>query len=256
MLRTLLGGALIVYGGFALVLYVKQRSFIYFPVPAIEHAYPVEQVRSGEELIEMVVLNGTAEHAVIYFGGNAESVVANARQFADAFPKLAVYLVNYRGYGRSSGKPTEQGLYADARVIFDLLRDRHHGISVIGRSLGTGVATYLAANRPVEKLILVTPFDSILSIAKDQFPFFPVSLALKDHYDSHGRVKKIDAPTLILVAEHDGIVSAKYSDRLINAFPAGQARVEVLKGAGHNGLSMHDDYMPLMADFLDSSGKG
>jgi len=248
--RALLGVLLLVYLGFGVYLYAKQRSFIYFPVAHFEHDFAVERFRSDGESIEVVVLNEGKGNALIYFGGNAEPVVANASAFEQVFSEHTVYLVNYRGYAGSSGSPTEQGLYADASHIYDTIRVRHRNVSVIGRSIGSAVATYLAANRAVKKLVLVTPFDSILNIARDQFPFFPVSLFLKDRYDSYSRVGDVEADTLILVAERDAVIRAKYSDRLASAFPPAQVTVETLEGVGHNGLSAHPGYLATLSRFM------
>jgi len=250
-LRYLLAMIALGYFGFGLLLFLLQRSFIYMPVGNIAHDYPVEQFASGDETIEVVVLNGGKPDAVVYFGGNAEQVVANARGFVRSMPRHAVYLVNYRGYAGSSGEPSEQGLYADALNIHDRIRGQHQSVSVIGRSLGSGVATYLAANRPVERLILVTPFDSILHIAQDQYPIYPVSLMLRDRYDSRSRVGEITAQTLIVLAERDGIIPRKYSQRLIGAFPPSQVTVRMIQDTGHNGLSASGDYYSLLSRFLE-----
>lgn len=249
-LRILLLLAVALYVMWGLFLYAYQRNFMYLPVGKVPHDYPVEQFVSQGETIEVVVLNGGKPHAVIYFGGNAESVVANAPGFLHALPGTTVYLVNYRGYAGSSGTPTERGLYADALHIFDTVQNRHQGVSVIGRSLGSGVATYLAANRPVERLALVTPFDSILHIVQNQYPVFPVSLMLKDRYDSLSRVPDIAAQTLIVIAEHDMVVPAKYSLRLAEAFSHSQASVVTMDGAGHNGLSGREGYYRLLGRFV------
>jgi len=247
--RALVGMLLLLYGGMALFLYLKQRSFIYFPFVALEHSFPVERFSSQGESIEVVVLNRDSKDAIVYFGGNAEAVAANAPSFREAFPEQAIYLVNYRGYGGSSGSPSEQGLYVDALQIYDVLTTRHEQISVIGRSIGSGVATFLAANRHVAKLVLVTPFDSMLNLAKDQFPLFPVSFFLKDRYESYSRVREIKSQTLVVLAGKDAIIGSKYSNRLISAFPPSEVTVKTFAEAGHNSLPQRE-YLMAMSAFL------
>jgi len=248
--RALVTTGILLYLGFGLLLYALQRDFIYLPVDGSSHLYPLERFSSAGESIEVVVLNPGREHAVVYFGGNAESVAGNAPGFLDSLPDRTVYLVNYRGYAGSTGSPSEPALYEDALTIYDRIRDRHRGVSAIGRSLGSGVATYLASQRPIHRLVLVTPFDSILHIARDQYWFYPVSLLLKDRFDSAGRVAAIEADTLVVLAQGDEIISAKYSQRLIEAFPPSQVEVVTIDGAGHNGLSGLRDYYAVMADFI------
>jgi pimeloyl-ACP methyl ester carboxylesterase len=254
-LRFLLLLVVVLYFLWGLFLYVYQRDFMYLPVEGPAHTYPVEQFRSEGETIEVVVLNPDRPDAVMYFGGNAEAVVANAPGLLHSLPQHTVYLVNYRGYAGSTGTPTEQALYADALNIHDAIRDRHRSIAVIGRSLGSGVATFLAAERPVSRLVLVTPFDSLLRLAQDLYPIYPVSLLLHDKYDSYSRVDRIDAPTLLVLAEHDAVIPRKYAERLRSAFPPGQAEAETLDGVGHNGLSARAGYYALLGRFLKGASK-
>ena len=248
--RSLLVVGVLVYCMWGLLLYLFQRNFIYMPTIRVAHDHQVERFASAGEVIEVVVLNPGARHAVRYFGGNAELVVANAPGFLDNLPGHTVYLVNYRGYSGSSGMPTEQGLYTDAQNIYDSIRHRHNGVSVIGRSLGSAVATHLASVRAVDRLVLVTPFDSMVHMARDLYPIYPVSLLLRDRFDSYSRVSQISADTLVVVAEHDSIVRAKYSSRLVGAFPAGQVTLQTIAGVGHNGLSARGEYYPLLARFI------
>jgi uncharacterized protein len=101
---------------------------------------------------------------------------------AAAFPDRSLYAMNYRGYGGSSGKPSETGLIADALVLFDRVHADHPHIVVIGRSLGSGIAVHIASVRPIERLVLVTPYDSLLKIAASQFRYFPLSWLMLDFF--------------------------------------------------------------------------
>ena len=177
--------SVLVYLGFGLYLYLAQRSFMYFPVPERDASdVRAEYLTNAGESLKLWVLGPESDQAVIYFGGNAEDVYLNVAGFRAALPAHTSYLVNYRGYGGSSGAPTEQNLFSDALRIYDVLRDRHQRIAVIGRSLGSGVAAYLASRREVDRLVLITPHDSALALAKSMYPVYPVSLLLKDRYDS------------------------------------------------------------------------
>ncbi|MCK5687871.1 alpha/beta hydrolase, partial [Myxococcota bacterium] len=104
-----LGILLVAYIVIGALLFLSQRKFIYFPTSAIKHGYPEEIFKTGTESIVVAVVNGGREKALLYFGGNAEEVIYNAPDFAKIFAEHTVYLVNYRGYGGSSGQPTEAG---------------------------------------------------------------------------------------------------------------------------------------------------
>jgi pimeloyl-ACP methyl ester carboxylesterase len=251
MLFGLLKASVIVYLGFGLYLYLAQRSFMYFPTAERPGAGArVEYVQNQGEKIKLWVLGPESDRAVIYFGGNAEDVYANAGDFRDTLPQWTVYLVNYRGYGGSSGSPTEAGLFADALSIFDALCERHTKIAVIGRSLGSGVATYLASRREVDRLVLATPHDSALAVAQAMYPVYPVSLLLKDRYDSVAYAPGVKAPTMLVIAEHDRIIPRRHSARLAEAFAPGVAEQVVIREAGHNGLSGHQQYWDEFERFL------
>jgi len=240
-----------IYIGLGLLLYFAQSSFIYFPTPAVSIKGLSEQVIQNDgEYIKIHVLNEGRPRALLYFGGNAEAVAYNAPEFKQVFPDYTVYFVNYRGYGGSTGTPEEQSLYSDALLLFDTVMARHESIAVIGRSLGTGVATYLASRRDVNKLVLVTPFDSIENVAASHYPLYPVSIMLKDKYDSIGRVPAIKAPTLMLIAANDRIIDTSHAHKLAAAFPEGQVAKHVLSSSGHDSISSNPQYYVLMRDFL------
>lgn len=235
------------------LLFIFQRSLLYFPTPNYKHNHEVLEIENDSERINIIKLNAGNDRALIYFGGNAEAVIANAQEFGLRFPTTTIYLVNYRGYGSSTGKPTESGLFSDALAIFDSINTSHNHISVIGRSLGSGVAMYLAAHRPADRLALVTPFDSIVAVAKNQFPIFPISLLIKDKFDSISLSPKVDAPVLIIAGQKDTIIPLQHSERLYQSFAENQASMTVIKQAGHNNISLFDAYFESLSRFLNAN---
>lgn len=234
-----------------LLLFAGQRSHIYYPVresnPA--GAQSVRMQGAGADL-KVWVVRRPGPRAILYFGGNAEDVAYNLAAFTAAFPGHSLYLVNYRGYGGSSGEPTESGLTSDAVALFDGLAGRHSAISVIGRSLGSGVAAHLASVRDVHRLVLVTPFDSLVNVARAHFRYFPVSLLMRERYDAGSRVPAIRAPALIIVAADDEIIPRARSDALAAAFGPARARVTVLDDVGHNDIDGLPQYLESIAEFL------
>ncbi len=243
---------LVIYFLICVVLYFIQRKLIYFPTEKIPHSFPHLKLVNQKESIDAIVLNEGKNKALLYFGGNAESVIYNAEDFLKEFPQHTVYMLNYRGYGESTGEPTEKGIFSDALLLFDTVQDKHQKISVIGRSLGSGVAVYLASRRPLNKIALITPFDSIKSLGQSKFIIFPIFLLLKDKYDSLSRVRQIQAKTLALIGESDEIIPKKHSLRLINEFPSEQITAITIKNSGHNDISYKDEYYQHLKNFFEN----
>jgi hypothetical protein len=203
--------------------------------------------------------DGTRLHAwhlegsplVLYFGGNAEDVSWILKRAPQQAPGAGWLLVDYRGYGASAGTPSEEALSADAIEWFDYAKQKLDAqrLVVFGRSLGSGVAVQLAAARPVEAVILVTPFDSLTNVARHHYPYLPVSWMLKHPFDSLGRAPAIAAPLLCLVAERDEVIPVVHSRRLFDAWKGPKRWVE-LGGAEHNSTDDVPAFWQAIREFL------
>ena len=245
------GAVAVAYGVLCAWVFFAQRAQIYFPTPAVEHpGAQVLWIESQGERLKVWVVERPGGRALLYFGGNAEDVAGNIDLFAEAFPEHSLYLVNYRGYGGSSGRPSEAGLVADALAVFDQVQTRHADVAVMGRSLGSGVAVQLAAKRPVAKLVLVTAFDSLVNVAKEYFRWLPVGLLMQDRYESASRAREVTAPVLIVIAGEDEIIPRARSEALAKAFAPGQVQVVVVPGVGHNTLDLLPQYLESVQAFL------
>lgn len=256
MIKSLLFGATSLYLLLGLMLYVYQRQIIYVPQAAtIETpAATISFSRDGTTLAGWL-LNPGQDKALIYYGGNAERIEYNRQTLAQLLPDYSIYLIAYRGYGHSSGEPNETALFADALYIYDQLQSNHSHISLLGRSLGSGIASYVAAQRPIDQLLLVTPFDSIESVARERYPVFPVSWLLKDKFDSHGRAAKIAADITVISAANDRIIPPVHTQRLLQQLPASRTRSVVIGGAGHNDLDQFDLYQQTLKQALSTPPK-
>jgi len=242
-----------IYIFFAVVLYTQQRSILYHPTPSVETSFPEVYFENNGIKIKTFVVNPKKEDALIYFGGNAENVVYSVNNFKKIFPNQTLYFVNYRGYGGSSGEPTEEGIYSDALLLYDQIKSKYRNINVIGRSLGSAVATYLASERKIDRLVLVTPFDSILSVAQERFPFFPMKILLKDKYNSINRVPKITAKkTLILRAGADKVIIAIHTQNLSDAFNPLAVDVKYFHEKGHNSIIKEERYYKEIKKFIQN----
>jgi pimeloyl-ACP methyl ester carboxylesterase len=240
--------AVIVYVALCVVLFLAQRSFIYYPQPrSASDDSPTLSLILGSARILVSTHAFPGSDAVIYFGGNAEDVSHSLPTLAAAFPERSLYALNYRGYGGSTGKPSEAALIADALALFDRVHADHPRIIVIGRSLGSGVAVHVASERPAERLILITPYDSLLNIAASQFRIFPVRWLLLDKFESWRYASKMTAPTQLIAAQYDEIIPHASTQSLFEHFPKGLATLTVIPGVGHNSISESPDYTRLLS---------
>ena len=239
--------AALVYLALCAALFFFQRSLLYFPQPSslgerdTTIALPVADAR-----VVASVRPSAGADAVVYFGGNGEDVTRSVADLMAAFPRHALYLLHYRGYGGSAGAPSEAAIVADALALFDRAHDEHRNVVVVGRSLGSGVAVRVASLRPAARLLLVTPYDSIQEIAAARFGLFPVRWLLRDKFESWKYAPAVTAPTLLLVAEHDEVIPRASSELLLSRFKPGVAAMRVVASADHNSISEHADYAALL----------
>ena len=257
-----------IFVGLCAVLYLLQEQLIFLRPPLADEARHAAGLLPGISEVRIRTHDGKRLHGwlrrtekdaksqglVIYFGGNAEEVSGQMHD-AQMFAPWSFAAFNYRGYGLSEGYPSEAALTADALAIYDWLakRDRidPNRIVVFGRSLGSGVAVQLAASRPVRAVALVSPFDSLRSLARKQYPFVPVSLLLKHPFDSLARASGIEAPLLVIAGERDRLIPPEYSRRLHDAW-AGPKRWTLIPGADHNDIHTRPEYWPEIREFLAS----
>ncbi|MGB6350466.1 MAG: alpha/beta hydrolase [Pseudolabrys sp.] len=238
------------YGGLLTLMYVFQRSLMYFPdltrtSPAAAGLPQAEEITltssDGETLVAWYVPPRGAKPVVIYFQGNAEGLAARVGRFtwltADGTGLLALC---YRGYCGSTGRPSESGLLRDAMAAYDFVRSRFPArrIVLFGESLGTGVAIALAADREIDALILDAPYTSIADVGAAAYPFAPVRWLLKDSFRSDQRIAHVRAPLLVLHGEHDGIVPIAFGEKLFSLANQPKRMVRFPSG-GHVNL---DDY--------------
>ncbi len=241
-------------------VYFFQSRLIFFPQktpPGLDqhlNEYEIKITSQGCDLYGWFVDKTVAETAplIVYYGGNAEAVSASLEQARENLDAAFLFM-NYRGYGKSHGRPSEQRLLADALAVFDWIVSRQDidpsRVILLGRSLGTGVAVHVAAHRQVGALILVTPFDSLVNLARKIYPFLPVSILLRHRFDSLSVARAIKAPLLAVLAEHDEIIPTANSLNLVNAW-GGPVDTLVVKGATHNDISDRPAYWSGIKEFV------
>jgi pimeloyl-ACP methyl ester carboxylesterase len=249
----------LVVGGLLLFMYLMQERLIFFTRPMSEaRRAQIAAGRSFVDSVDITSADGGRLHAwhvradsrtlILYFGGNAEDVswmIDVARMRA---PRLKWLLTDYRGYGSSAGEPSERALVADALAWFDFAAARLDAerIFVFGRSLGSGLAVRVAAERPVAGVITVAPFDSLRAVAAHYYPFLPVRALLEHPFDSLELAPRVTTPLLCFVATADEVVPIEHSRRLYDAWSGPKTWVQ-LEGAGHNST----DDAPLLWESIE-----
>jgi uncharacterized protein len=232
-------------------LFTFQRNLLYSPQPtstAKNKDYLELPSQAGTSLVLMH--NHDGPEALIYLGGNSEDVAASMPSLLLNFPNHALYLLHYPGFGGSAGKPSEAALFSDALALFDAVFAEHNRIVVVGGSLGSGVATYVASKRSVRRLVLVTPFDSLQDIYARKLPFLPIRWLMLDKFESAQYAKHVRAPTLLLVAANDEMIPFDSSRRLLESFQPGIASLKKIDNADHNSIYSNSQYFPLIKGFI------
>jgi fermentation-respiration switch protein FrsA (DUF1100 family) len=242
-------------------LYALQDRMLFFPQPlagaepSSPRIEPVEIAAGDGTLLRGWFVKAERARAplLIYFGGNAEEVSWLASP-GNHPPDWSLLLVNYRGYGRSSGRPSEAWLFADALRVYDWAAARSdvdpRRIASLGRSLGSAVATYLAMSRPLVGLVLVTPLDSVTAVAQHHYPYLPVRWLLRHPFDSLSRAATIPVPVLMLVAGRDAVVPPIHAERLYERWRAPKQWI-MFPDADHESIAAEPGYPRAIAAFLN-----
>jgi fermentation-respiration switch protein FrsA (DUF1100 family) len=202
------------------VLFVKQRDLMYPRNPAradiaSANLPAAEEVAlrtaDGERLVAWVIPPRTGKPVLLFFHGNAGNfgrAIRQARFRALTEDGTGLFAVNYRGYGGSTGSPTEEGLHLDARAAYGAAVERFGAGRLVGygESLGSGVALKLAAEAPLSAVILEAPYLSTAAVAQGIYPYVPVSLVMLDQFRSDAVIGQVRAPLLVLHGERDGVI--------------------------------------------------
>ncbi|HET9715612.1 MAG TPA: alpha/beta hydrolase [Pseudolabrys sp.] len=242
--------AVLLYAIALSLMYVFQRKLMYFPDPT--HTPPAAAGIPGAEDLMLTSADGQklvawhvppkgAKPVILYFHGNAGALKLRAERFrrviADGTGLLAV---SYRGYGGSSGSPSEAGLLLDGAAAYDFAASQYAPKQIVlwGESLGTGIAVALAAERTVGGIILDAPFTSAADVGAAAYPFIPVRWFMKDPFRSDQRIERVKAPLLFLHGERDRIVPISFGERLFALAPEPKRMVRFPLG-GHGDLDDH-----------------
>jgi uncharacterized protein len=244
------------YAGVVVLLYLLQTSLIF---PGTHLPSQRLDIPRQPERLQLPAGDGATLHGIwfagarpeadvlIGFGGNAQNAEGLGQDLASDFPDVNVVVFHYRGFGPSTGRPSEAALLADALAIYDTIvaRIRPARVYAVGISLGSAIAAYLSKERPLAGVLLVTPFDSVEAIAKESYFWVPVGLLLRHRFPSAAFMTGNATPTAVIAAAEDRVVKPRrtkaLTDRLENlVFEA------TVQGAGHETLYQLPAYATIL----------
>jgi len=221
-----------------------------------EDLTPLALLAEDETLLEGILYmpQERASKIILYFGGVQQDSVALVEKFANHYPKMPFLTYNYRGYGKSEGRPSQAKLFVDAMHIYDDLVIRYdykpEDIILMGYSLGSGVASFLGSQRQVKEILLMAPYDSVHAVLKKRYPFSGIHWILKQRFPSIDFVPHIDVPVHIYAGSDDKVVNIKHAKMLKN-------HVNNLAGfyeygnVGHNDILFNPDVVEHIKIILD-----
>jgi fermentation-respiration switch protein FrsA (DUF1100 family) len=234
-------------------VYVLQDKLIFFPEKvAADYKYPFQQpfeevffdTPDLSRLHALWFRQPNAKGVILYFHGNAGSLRSWGYIAEDFLPYgYEVFIPDYRSFGKSTGHLSETALHQDAQLTYDYLQ-RHYPeqkIIIFGRSIGTGIATRLAAHNHPRQLILESPFYNFTDVAKAHYGFLPVALLLKYSFRSDEWIRQVPCPVYILHGTADAIVPFSSGQKLARLLPDPEAFIPI-EGGGHNDLSNFKSY--------------
>jgi uncharacterized protein len=263
--------AVFTYAFFVAVLWLLQSRFIYYPgtgraivaTPSADGT-PYEdltiETSDGERLNAWWVPAESPRGAVLLLHGNAGNI-SHRIEYAQMFRRLgySTLLLDYRGYGKSTGTPTEQGTYEDAESAWRWLtttrRVPGRDIVLFGESLGGGVASWLAARHDARALILASTFTSAVDLGSELYPFLPVRLVSRFRYDTLTRLRDVREPVLVVHSPQDEIIPFSHGRQLFEAAREPKAMLQLSGGHNEGLVFRREEWVKQLAAFLDKTGQ-
>ena len=243
-----------IYGLLCGVIYFFQENLIFLPTKlSQDHSYvmdsPYEEIfLDAEDGARLNGLHFKAENSkgtILYYHGNAGDL-QRWGQITQFFVDLnySVIVMDYRGYGKSTGKRSMEALYADSELWYDYAKQHYSENEIIlyGRSLGTTFATYIASRNQVKNLVLESPFYSIEDVARSKFPILPVKSLLHYKFPTYQFINKVNCPITIYHGEDDSVIKYDQGERLFESIEKDAKTLISIPNGGHNDLVSFEEY--------------
>ena len=253
----------LIYGALLLGLYAFQKKLLFHP-SKLPQDYQYQFKHEFDELffdtpdegrINALHFKNPAPYGIIvYYHGNAGHL-ARWGEIIQPILKFNydIIIMNYRGFGKSTGPLSEANIHGDAQVLYDYAKKYigERKVIVYGRSMGTGFATQIAANNPCDALILETPYYSVLNLSQSLYPFMPVKRLLKYPLRSDLFIEKVDCPVQIFHGTKDRVIPLQQAEKLNGLLIGNKNNFTILKGAGHSNIGSYDAYWKQLEKFLE-----
>jgi hypothetical protein len=250
-----LGALAGIYGLILLLMYLFQERLLFpgYPLPAgYRFEFPFlpapEEVwleATAGQIHGLYFAPPTPAGVVLYFHGNGGA----ADRWGTVAPRflaedLAVLIIDFRGYGKSTGTRSQAAMLGDAELAFAYLAERWpaEAIRVYGRSLGTGMAAYVASRHPVRSLLLETPYTALSEVAQARYPWLPVRSLIRYHFPTKTYLPAVTCPVYLIHGTSDRVVPVSHSRRLKALFPSDQFVYEEIPGGNHRNLDTYPAY--------------
>ncbi len=236
------------------IIYVKQRDMLYHPHKQV-HELRYYKLDNTEEITlvtrDDIALQAwfhpaeTNKEMIIFLHGNSgnlEDRVSHLRELIEM--GYGFIIPAWRGFGKSEGSPTMEGLFLDARAAINFLQNKHYSLDktiIVGESLGTGIATQMALEHKFKGLFLITPYTSIADRAGEIYPFLPTQLLTKDDFKVLDNIDKINQPLLIIHGDKDTVVPYQHSEKIF-AKAHQPKKLIIYPDVGHNNYSVKEAF--------------
>lgn len=242
-----------------LLLFILQTRLLFYP-GKLSRSFPFKLNDHGEEVwiktddgesINGLFFRGNSDHVILYFHGNAGDL--SGWQFVgEDFTSQGfnILIIDYRGYGKSSGSISENGLYEDGRAAYQfLLQEKEflpENIIIYGRSIGTGVAVNVASKSKIAGVVLEAPYTSIPDLANEKFPYFFAGLISRYRFNNLQKINSIQCPIIFIHGDTDTLIPSHHSAALYRKF-TGRKQLITIKGGSHNDLIDFEEYQHFLS---------
>lgn len=262
--------SIVLYLGICTLLYFSQDKLLFHPQPSSQ-AEIIEiiktnpnfdtlcfQMKDGNRTYGFISKDTLSEKLplVLYFGGNAEEV-SHLMEYQTYFPNTVMALLNYRSFGLSKGIISEKTMFSDALEVYDQLITNpgidSNRIIVIGRSIGTGVATYLSSQRKTNATVLITPYENMIDVAFEKYPFVPIGFLIKHRFESDKYAPTITSPMLALISKNDRVIPNPHAYSLVNVWKGRTTVLEV--NEDHNSIMNNKDVWKKIEEFVKGNSQ-
>jgi len=260
MISLLIGIALFIIFNL-LIFWEVEKKIVYspthYPKRSLFEQSPENYFMQHIEVDKNIFLEGViyepeegAKETLFYFGGKEQDSVSMVSKLSITYTDVRIIAFNYRAYGKSHGKPSQKKIFQDALYIYDMMSDRYTKLSIMGYSLGSSVASFVASQRAPKRLILISAFDSVVAFAQKKYPLIPKA-AFKNPFRSDLYVQEVSAPTYLYVTVDDTIVDIDQA-RILHKNINHLVEYKEYSGYNHSSLLMSDEVVEKVKGILSA----